>query len=176
MQKLQQLMQSKRFWIALMVLGMALEGVAVFYQYVLEEPPCILCIHFRLLVVLLIVFSLIGLLLRSVTKGRILVSIALLAVFAGMLERSYQLLGTERGFIRGECAATLNFPDWIAIDKWMPAFFQPWTSCSYTPKLFFNITMAEGLMVFSLVMVLLAISMLIANLRYDVRNVHEIPH
>jgi disulfide bond formation protein DsbB len=167
MQKLHQLMQGKRFWIALILLGIALEGVAVFYQYVLEEPPCILCIHFRLLVVLLIIFSFIGLLLRSSKIGRLTVSTALLLVFAGMLERSYQLLGTERGFIHGECAATLNFPDWIAVDKWMPAFFQPWTSCSYTPKIVFNITMAETLTVFSIAMVILALSMLFTSFRHS---------
>lgn len=167
MQTLQQVMLRKRFWIALIILGLSLEGVAVFYQYVLEEPPCILCIHFRLLVVLLIVFSFLGLLLRAVKIGRIMVSLALFVTFVGMLERSYQLLGTERGFIRGECAATLNFPDWIAVDKWMPAFFQPWTSCSYTPPLFFDITMAEGLAAFSVVMVLFALTLLIANLRHN---------
>jgi disulfide bond formation protein DsbB len=165
MQKLQLLMQGKLFWIALVLLGVALEGMAVFYQYYMEEPPCILCIHFRLLVILLIIFAFIGLLLRSTKTGLIATSILLFLTFMAMLERSYQLLGTERGFIKGECAATLNFPDWIAVDKWMPSFFMPWTSCSYTPKLLFDITMAEALTVFSIVMILLAISMLMAGFR-----------
>ncbi len=161
--KLQQLMQGKSFWIALILLGIALEAVAVFYQYIMDEPPCILCIHFRLLVVALIVFSLLGLFLRSFKIAQITLSGALLLIFVGMLERSYQLLGTERGFIEGECAATLNFPNWIAVDKWMPSFFEPWTSCSYTPKLLFDITMAEALIVFSVAMVLLGMGMLVAS-------------
>jgi len=161
--KLQQLMQGKSFWIALILLGIALEAIAFFYQYIMDEPPCILCIHFRLLVVALIVFSLLGLFLSSFKIAQITLSSALLLTFAGMLERSYQLLGTERGFIQGECAATLNFPNWIAVDKWMPSFFEPWTSCGYTPKLLFNITMAEALSLFSVVMVLFAIAMLIAS-------------
>lgn len=164
-QILHQLIQGKLFWMGLILLGLALEGVAYFYQYVLEEPPCILCIHFRLLVVLMIVIAIIGLLLSSSKIGRIITSASLLLVFGGMAERSYQLLGTERGFIMGECAAMLNFPDWIAVDKWFPAFFAPLTSCGYTPKLFFDITMAEALMVFSVVMTLLAIGMLVANIR-----------
>lgn len=163
--KLQLLMQGKLFWIALVLLGLALEGVAVFYQYYREEPPCILCIHFRLLVVLLIVQAVLGLFLRSTKLGVIIISFSLLVTFAAMLERSYQLLGTERGFIKGECAATLNFPDWIAVDKWVPSFFMPWTSCSYTPKLFLDITMAETLTLFSVMMVLLAMGMFIASFR-----------
>ncbi len=165
MQILHQLMQGKLFWIALILLGFALEGLAFFYQHVLEEPPCILCIHFRLLVVLMIVFSLVGLLLTSSKAGTIFASATLLVVFGGMVERSYQLLGTERGFISGECAATLNFPNWIAVDQWFPSFFAPWTSCGYTPKLLFDITMAEALMVFSIVMTLLAIGMLVVSVR-----------
>jgi disulfide bond formation protein DsbB len=170
-QKLQLLMQGKLFWIALILLGIALEGVAVFYQYYLEEPPCILCIHFRLLVVLFIVLAVLGLLLRPTKLGVIMISFALLITFAAMLERSYQLLGTERGFIKGECAATLNFPDWIAVDKWMPSFFMPWTSCSYTPKLLLDITIAEALTVFSVMMVLLATGMLVASFRRSLISV-----
>lgn len=160
---LYQLMQYRLFWVALILIGFALEGIAYYYQYILEEPPCILCIHFRLLVVLMIVFSFLGLSLKSSKVGTTLVSVALLLVFGGMAERSYQLLGTERGFIMGECAATLNFPNWIAVDQWFPSFFAPWTSCGYTPKLFFDITMAEALMAFSVVMTLLAIGMLVAS-------------
>ena len=160
-----QLMQGKLFWITLILLGFSLEGLAYYYQYVLEEPPCILCIHFRLLVVLMIVFSLLGVLLKSSKAGNVFASATLLLVFGGMAERSYQLLGTERGFINGECAATLNFPNWIAVDQWFPSFFAPWTSCGYTPKLIFDITMAEALMVFSVVMTILAIGMLAASVR-----------
>ena len=163
-------MQGNLFWIALILLGVALEGVALFYQYYMEEPPCILCIHFRLWVILLMVFSSFGLLLKSIKTGLIIISTLILFVFAGMLERSYQLLGTERGFIDGACAATLNFPDWIAVDKWMPSFFMPWTSCSYTPVLFFNITMAEALTVFSVTMVLLAVGMLVASARMPIKK------
>lgn len=165
MKKLQYAMQGKLFWVALILLGLSLELIAVFYQYVLEEPPCILCIHFRLLVVLLIIFAFLGLLFRSTKAGRILTSFSLLVVFAGMLERAYVLLGTERGFVKGECAATLNFPDWIAVDKWLPSFFEPWTSCGQTPQLFLGITMAEALTAFSAIMLLFAIGMLIASVR-----------
>jgi len=163
MKKLQCAIQGKSFWVALIILGLSLELIAVFYQYVMEEPPCILCIHFRLLVVLLIIFAFLGLLFRSTRGGRIVMSFSLLVVFATMLERAYVLLGTERGFVKGECAATLNFPDWIAVDKWLPSFFEPWTSCGQTPQLFLGITMAEALTAFSVILLLLAFGMLIAS-------------
>lgn len=158
-------LESKLFWIALIVLGLSMEGVALFYQYVIEEPPCILCIHFRLLFIAAIVLSLIGLMLRSKWLARFLVSLSLLGVAGFMAERSYQLLGTEKGFVLGECSMDLGYPAWFAIDKWVPWLFQPMTSCGYTPKLLFGITMAEALSVFSVVGILFALWMVISSLK-----------
>ena len=82
-----------------------------------------------------------------------------------MLERSYQLLGTERGFIMGECSMDTGFPSWFAIDKWLPSLFEPLITCGYTPEVAFGITMAEALLVMSAGLVLLALVMIIAAIR-----------
>ena len=149
--------KSKILWIGLILLSLSMEGVAVFYQYVLNEPPCILCIHFRLLFIAVIIFSIIGLLTRDSKIANIFSLVGTAASFGFMTERAYQLLGTERLFISGECGFGLNFPDWFAVDKWLPSFFQPMTSCGYTPEVMFGITMAEALMVFTVVMTLFSI-------------------
>lgn len=162
---LQQWMQGKLFWIAFILLGVSMEGVALFYQYVLDEPPCILCIHFRLLFAVIIIIALKMLWLRSYKFSRIVASLSLLAVSGVMAERSYQLLGTERRFILGECSMDLGFPAWLAVDKWVPWLFQPLTSCGYTPEIVFGITMAEALSVFSIIMVLFTAWMLFASLK-----------
>ncbi|MDH3858432.1 MAG: hypothetical protein OEV07_10590 [Gammaproteobacteria bacterium] len=31
-----------RYWVGLILIGIALEGVALYYQYVLDEWPCVL--------------------------------------------------------------------------------------------------------------------------------------
>jgi len=146
--------KQRTLWIGLILLSHSMEGVALFYQYVLNEPPCILCIHFRLLFIAIIIFSIIGLLTRHSKVGNILSLLGIVASFGFMTERAYQLLGTERLFISGECGFALNFPDWFAVDKWFPSFLQPMTSCGYTPEVLFGITMAESLMVFTVVMTL----------------------
>jgi len=91
--------------------------------------------------------------------------LGILTSFAFMTERAYQLLGTERRFIDGECSAGLNFPDWIAVDKWIPWLFQPMTSCGYTPEVLFGITMAESLMVFTVVMLLFCLWLFVLTLK-----------
>jgi len=163
--RLQQWVQGKKLWIGLILLSLSMEAVALFYQYVLNEPPCILCIHFRLLFVAVILFSLLGLLTHKSKLFRVLSMLGVVSSFAFMTERAYQLLGTERRFIDGECGFGLNFPDWIAVDKWVPWLFQPMTSCGYTPEVLFGITMAESLMVFSVVMLLFSLWLFVLALK-----------
>ena len=157
---LQRLLKTKLLWFSLIVLGFSLEGVALYYQYVLQELPCVVCIQFRLLVVGLIVLSTIGLFLRNSKAGRWFVMLLLLLLFIGMIDRSYQLLGTERAFFIGSCEIGLGFPDWLAIDKWIPWLFGVKTTCGYTPMIAFGVTMAEALMVMSVLLTLMALFLL----------------
>ena len=147
-------------WSFLIFLGLTLEVVALYYQYGLQALPCTLCIKFRVFVVLLMLVALIGLWLKQHKVGLWLASVLLLLVALGMLEVSYQLLGTERGFILSECSVASIFPTWFALDQWIPSVFQIQTTCGYTPVIGFGITMAEALMAFSMGLTVLALAMI----------------
>ena len=112
-----------------------------------------------------IVFG-VALLALLVRTNRILRTIAhaLTAVMmVGLLERSWMLLGTERGFVVGNCDFDLGLPAWLALDTWFPSVFKVWEACGYTPELLFGITMAEGLLVMSAAMVLGTTALTIAT-------------
>ena len=137
------------YWSALVLLALAMEGIALFYQYRLEYWPCVLCIHVRVWLLGLLVAGGLGLLMRHRRWPLVLAHGLVVVVAAGMLERSLKLLGTERGTIEGSCAMESGLPAWFALDKWFPALFQVMEPCGYTPELLFGITMAEALVVFS---------------------------
>lgn len=130
--------------------------VALYHQHVLDEPPCLLCIQVRLLISLLLVCAIIGLLSRQVKLINLLAHISIVLTFAVLSERSYMLLGTERGFVFSDCGFNLGLPAWFAIDNWLPWLYRVETTCGYTPELIFGITMAEALMVLSVLLLLLA--------------------
>ena len=153
---------SRLYWLALAATGFSLEAVALFYQYVLEEMPCVLCIQVRLWVMALIIVALLMLLLHRLRFMPVPGHLLTVVIAAGLLERSYQLLGTERGFVVGECGFNLGLPAWFTPDTWLPALFQVETSCGYTPELLFGVTMAEALMVMSAVFVLVGLAMTVA--------------
>ena len=154
--------KSAWYWLALVLIGLSFEGVALYYQYVLEEPPCVLCIHVRLLVLALVLIALAALFLRLFKWPNVLAHLLTVLVAIGLLERSYQLLGTERGFTVGDCGFDLGLPDWLAVDTWFPALFQVQTTCGYTPELLFGITMAEALIVISVAFVFTSLVLTLA--------------
>jgi len=148
--------QCAMYWILLVVLGLSLEAVALYYQYALDEWPCVLCIHVRIWI---FGFTLVALLTFFVHKTWVFCVTAhgiVTLMMIGLLERSYILLGVERGTIMGSCDMSSGLPDWFALDRWFPILFEIKSACGYTPELFAGITMAEALLVFSSIMVLIS--------------------
>ncbi len=139
----------RRYWVALILIGIALEAAALYYQYVLDEWPCVLCIHVRLWLAAMVLLALFALFFtRSATAMKVLhaLNVAILAI---LVERSWRVLAIERGWIFGECDMDLGTPDWFAPDRWLPFLFEVQTTCGYSPLIVFNITMAELLLLIS---------------------------
>jgi disulfide bond formation protein DsbB len=157
------LSMQRRYWAALILTGIILEAAALYYQYVLDEWPCQLCIHVRILVIAFIVLGLIAI---SCTRSTLAMRIAHglnTVIMVGLVERSWQVLAVERGWVFGDCAMDLGMPAWFALDKWVPSLFEVQTSCGYSPFILFNITMAEVLLVFSVLLLIISAAIFFAS-------------
>jgi len=150
------LVSSSKYWLVCIFGGAAALLIALLYQYVFDEWPCVLCIHIRLWITLLIFVSIAGLLLRKFKILNLFAHFSLILVATGLTERSYMLLGTERGFVFGDCGFDVGLPSWFAIDAWVPWMYRVESSCGYTPELVLGITMAEALMVMSVGLLILS--------------------
>ena len=146
---LQKLSQRRVYWLAYIILGLGLLAVALFYQFILEELPCVVCIQIRLWFSALILVAILGLMLRQHNVLNIIAQSGLIMAAIGLVERSYLLLGTERGFIFADCGFNAGLPEWFAIEQWLPWLYQVESSCGYTPEILFGVTMAEALMLLS---------------------------
>ena len=155
--------EKRHYWLFYCAMGVVLLVTALFFQYFLEELPCVVCIQVRLWISLLILLAIAGFLLRS-NRWVNAVNLSVFLVAIGMVERSYLLLGTERGFIFADCGFNLGLPAWFAIDEYLPWLYRVETSCGYTPELLFGITMAEALMVLSVIF--LIVSFIVAILGF----------
>lgn len=136
--------------------GISFLAIALYFQYGLDELPCVVCIQIRLLILLLIIVAIIGLVSRSNKIINRLSHLAVVLIAISAVERCYLLLGTEKGFVFADCGFTLGLPAWFALEEWLPWLFRIETSCGYTPEIMFGITMAEALMPISSLFLLLS--------------------
>jgi disulfide bond formation protein DsbB len=144
----------RRYWAALILIGAALEGGALYYQYALDEWPCVLCIHVRIWVVAFMLLAMVAIFCTNSIVTRRIAHFLNVGIMVGLLERSWRVLAVERGWIFGDCDMDLGMPAWFALDKWLPSLFEVQTSCGYTPLIIFDITMAESLVVISALMLI----------------------
>ena len=142
----QVLTKGKGFWWALFALGSGLFAAALYWQYVIGDDPCQVCIQARLWAVAL---GLVGAVMSLLPESLLTRFAGLILAFiasAGMGERAYYLYEIENFRGDGSCEFTLGMPSWFAVDRWFPALFEVRNICSYTPEIAFGISMAEALM------------------------------
>ena len=164
------LVHSPSYWLVYIAGGIAALLIALLYQYAFDEWPCVLCIHIRLWLTLLVVVSIVGLLLRQYKKLNLLSHFAAVLVAIGLSERSYMLLGTERGFVFGDCGFNVGLPSWFAVEAWLPWLYKVESSCGYTPELILGITMAEALMVMSIGLLVFSTAVLITGVVAEMKR------
>jgi disulfide bond formation protein DsbB len=152
------------YWGLLILLGLAMQALALIYQYAWDHDPCELCIHIRIWLSGIIIVATLGLWLGRAPIANTLMHLLTTGLMYGMLYTSQLLLGIERGTVFRACGISLDLPPWFALDRWFPALFGVWGSCGDTPVLLFGITMAEGLTLVSWVLLLLSATLLITEI------------
>lgn len=162
--KLFTILRTPWYWLALIVMGLSMEGVALYYQYGLDFGPCFHCIYIRIWLLGMIVVAGFGLWLYRFAIANVLLHALNTGMMIGLIDTSQQLLGAERHTLGGSCKMVLGLPSWFELDAWFPTVFAVWEPCSETPELLFGITMAEALTIFSWGMMLLSAALLLLQL------------
>lgn len=133
-------------WLALAGFCVVLEGIALYYQYALDYGPCVLCIHVRMWLALLIVLGLVAAATCRWRAPRVVLLLGAIAICVALSERAWQLVATERGWVIGSCAMTSGLPEWVPLERWFPSVFLIQESCGYTPDMPWALTMGESLL------------------------------
>ena len=154
---------SKRYWLLLAAVSVAMLGIALFYQYALGEEPCQVCIQARLWVVALLLISLCTACLPNDRRTRFWGNTFVLLSTAGLGERAWFLYRLENGQGNGSCEFQLGMPDWFAVDRWFPSLFEVRNLCSFTPEMLFGLSMAEGLLLISGLLIVIVFGTLVVN-------------
>lgn len=144
-------------WWAVFALSSGLLAAALYWQYVIGDDPCQVCIQARLWAVALGLVGALMLLLPESPVTRLLGLGLTFIASAGMGERAYYLYEIENFRGDGSCEFTLGMPSWFAVDQWFPALFEVRNICSYTPEIAFGVSMAEALIVIAFVVCIITL-------------------
>ena len=163
MHSVSNVVSSKRYWLLLATVGMAMLGIELYYQYALGEEPCQVCIQARLWVVALLLSSAGAACLPNNRRTRFGGGALALLSVAGLGERAWFLYRLENGQGNGSCEFQLGMPHWFAVDRWFPSLFEVRNLCSFTPEMLFGLSMAEGLLLISGLLIVIVVGTLVVN-------------
>lgn len=151
------LTNGRGFWWVVFALSGSLLGAALYWQYVIGDDPCQVCIQARLWAVALGLVGALMLLLPESPLTRLSGLVLTFIASAGMGERAHYLYEIENFRGDGSCEFTLGMPSWFSVDQWFPALFEVRNICSYTPEIAFGVSMAEALIVIAFVVCIITL-------------------
>jgi disulfide bond formation protein DsbB len=64
MHRIKETSEQNLYWIFLILVGLSMEAAGLYYQYVLDEWPCVLCIHIRIWILGFVVVAILAILLK----------------------------------------------------------------------------------------------------------------
>jgi protein dithiol:quinone oxidoreductase len=145
-------------WGLTLAMCVGMLGGALFYQHVLGDEPCELCIYTRVWILCIALVAILGLICRHMRWVSGLFYLALVALTVGLGFDVWTLLSIDYNWpLSGACSFQANFPSWLPLDVWAPALFEVRNLCQPTPFLIFGITMADALAAACLAFVLIAL-------------------
>ena len=137
-------------------------AIALFYQYELNQEPCVLCIHIRIWFFAILLVATIALTLPRQRVLNIVMHTLNTTVIIGLFWKCRELLGVERGTIESSCMINAGLPKWFDLERWLPTLFEVRGLCGQSPDMMLGISMAEALYVSSLLASIISGLMILA--------------
>ncbi len=157
-------------WVLLALTGIGLELCALFFQYVLELQPCVLCVYERLAMLGIISAGLIG----AIAPRNVFIRSS--GFILWIVSAGYSLsLAIEHVNIQlnpspfATCDFFPNFPSWAPLHEWAPWLLNPTGFCDEINWQFLTLTMPQWLIITSSIYLTVAFVVLITHLVSQVK-------
>ncbi|MCL1143070.1 disulfide bond formation protein DsbB [Shewanella gaetbuli] len=148
MNKLQLFCQNRLSWLLLFFSGLALQLSALFFQYVMEYDPCVMCVYIRVAVLGIMLSGLVGALFPKLWILRFIAMIGWIVSAIWGAKLAFELNDMQvnpNPF--ATCSFFPEFPEFMPLDKWLPEVFSPTGMCGESVWSFLSLTMVQWTMV-----------------------------
>lgn len=133
-------------WLLLALTAIMLELCALFFQYVMNLHPCVMCVYERVAVLGIIFAGLLG----AIKPKNIYIRLMSLVIWA--ISAIWGLKTTLKHVNLqlhpspfSTCTLLPDFPAWAPLHQWFPWFFKPTGDCSQIVWTLFGYSMAQCL-------------------------------
>lgn len=136
-------------WLLLALSALALELCALFFQYVMDLAPCIMCVYQRVAVCAIILAGFIGFAGCRFLLARV-IAYALWgvgAIWGLIIALEHVEIQANSGSLFFSCEYIPNFPTWAPLHEWIPFLFEATGDCGEISWQFLGYSMPQWMVV-----------------------------
>ncbi|MCF6434618.1 disulfide bond formation protein DsbB [Pseudoalteromonas sp. MMG022] len=137
------LSSSKKAWALLAISAGLFEVTALYFQYVMGLEPCIMCIYQRTAMLGLFAAGIVGYLSPTnwQVKGTGFAIWGISSIWGWMIAREHINMQTTTDPFAFTCDIVPNFPSFMPVHEWFPAFFAATGDCGNIDWSFLSLSM-----------------------------------
>ncbi len=131
MKILSNLTTNSKAWLLLSVSALSLEVCALFFQYVMDLEPCIMCVYQRVAIAAIFLAGLFGFIGCQLLMTRIMAYSlwATGAIWGLFIALEHVEIQENAGSLFFSCDIFPNFPTWAPLHEWIPFLFEATGNC-----------------------------------------------
>jgi disulfide bond formation protein DsbB len=136
---------NQRPWLLLTTSALGLELSALYFQYVLDLAPCIMCVYQRLAILAIFSAGTIGTIGHNNIFARILAYAlwATGAIWGLIIALEHVEMQENSGSLFFSCEFIPNFPTWAPLHEWIPFLFEATGDCGEISWQFLDYSMPQ---------------------------------
>jgi len=140
---------NNKSWLILGISALVLELCALFFQYMMDLAPCIMCVYQRAAIAAIFLSGLVGSIGCKFIITRI-IAFALWgvgAIWGLLIAIEHVEIQANSGSLFFSCEFIPNFPSWAPLHQWIPFLFDATGDCGDINWQFFGFSMPQMMIV-----------------------------
>lgn len=135
-------------WALLFLSALGLEASALYFQYVMELQPCIMCIYQRTAVFGIMFSALLPMLANNILTRLVgYCGWAVSAIWGLQIAIEHVNIQTAANPFFATCEIVPNFPQWAPLHEWLPSIFAATGDCGDIDWSFLDMSMPQWMIV-----------------------------